>query len=103
MSFWIRPITRAATPLLDRIITITLEQERMDNALKKISQQGDFTFSYNPAILDPTKTVSATYTDMTVREILDDLFGGTIQYKAHGNYIILTKAPSATKAEAATL
>ncbi len=60
---------------------------------------GDFTFSYNPSILDQAKTVSATYTGVTVREVLDAIFGGIIQYKTHGNYIILTKAPATTKAE----
>jgi len=64
----------------------------MDVVLKKISQQGDFTFSYNPAIIDASKIVSATFAGMTVREILDQLFQGAVQYKARGNYIILTKA-----------
>lgn len=87
--------SRAATPVLERIVTVTLEKEKIDNALKKISQLGNFTFSYNPNILDPAKTVSATYSSMTVRKILDELFGGAIQYKVHGNYVILTKATTA--------
>ncbi|MDH4090936.1 MAG: hypothetical protein OEV74_01460 [Cyclobacteriaceae bacterium] len=81
----------AETPVLERIITIVLEQERIDVALQNIAQHGSFTFSYNPAIIDVDKIVSATYTGMTVREILDKLFQGTVQYKARGNYIILTK------------
>lgn len=68
----------------------------MDIALKKISQQGDFTFSYNPAIIDAAKIVSSTFAGLTVREILDQLFQGTVQYKARGNYIILTKAQVST-------
>jgi len=100
ISFLLTPsTTQAATPLLDRVITITFEKERTDMVLKKISEVGDFTFSYNPAIVDQTKTISATYTNKTVREILDALFGGVIQYKTHGNYIILTKAPASAKAE----
>jgi len=71
----------------------------MDDVLKKISKLGDFTFSYNPSILDQAKTTSATYTGVTVREVLDALFGGVIRYKTHGNYVILTKAPVTTKAE----
>ena len=93
------PAARAATPLLDRIITIAFEKERTDDALRKISKLGDFTFSYNPAILDQTRTISASYTNMTVRDILDVIFGGAIQYKTHGNYIILTKVQAAAKAE----
>jgi len=77
--------------LLERIITITLEQERTDVALNKISQQGNFTFSYNPAAIDAGKIVTAAFTGMTVREVLDELFKGAVHYKARGNYIILTK------------
>lgn len=63
----------------------------MDIALKKISQQGNFTFSYNPSNVDVSRIVSFSFTGMTVREVLDQLFKGTVQYKTRGNYIILTK------------
>ena len=81
----------AAVPLLERVITIVVENERIDVALNKISQQGNFTFSYNPAAIDAGKIVTAAFTGMTVREVLDELFKGTVHYKARGNYIILTK------------
>jgi hypothetical protein len=84
--------TKASTPLLERVITITLEQERIDIVLKKISQQGNFTFSYNPSSIDVSKIVSYSFTGMTVREVLDQLFQGALRYKARGNYVILTKA-----------
>lgn len=84
------------TPLLERIVTVSLNEERVDAALKKIAQQGGFTFSYNPAILDEEKTINQNFVNKTVREILDRLFAGTIQYKARGKYIILTKAEMAS-------
>ncbi|MBA4056942.1 MAG: hypothetical protein C0490_19665, partial [Marivirga sp.] len=92
-------LAEASTPLLERTITITLEQERMDIALKKISQQGNFTFSYNPSNVDVSKIVSNSFTGMTVREVLDQLFKGTVQYKTRGNYIILTKAQVSSSSE----
>jgi hypothetical protein len=79
-------------PFLERTITVTCNQERLEVALKKISQQGGFTFSYNSAIVDANKIVSYTFTNKTIREILDQLFNGTIQYKVRGKYVILTKA-----------
>jgi hypothetical protein len=81
-----------ATPLLERVVTVTLISDHLDVALQKISHQGAFTFSYNPASVDISRTVTATYTALTVREILDDLFQGSLTYKTRGNYIILTKA-----------
>lgn len=80
------------TPLLERTITLTLQQERLDIALTRISQQGGFTFSYNPSIVDISRIVNFNFAGQTVREVLEILFEGSIQYKVRGNYIILTKA-----------
>lgn len=79
-------------PLLERTISLTIYQDRMDIALKKISEQGNFTFSYNPSILDVSRIVNMTFAGNTVREVLDQLFQGSLQYKVRGNYIILTRA-----------
>jgi hypothetical protein len=86
------------TPLLERSITITFQDEKLETVLKKISQQGNFTFSYNPNVLDINRKISHSFTNKTIREILDFLFNGTLQYKTRGKYIILTKAnTSSTK------
>ncbi len=61
--------------------------------LKKISAQAGFTFSYNSDIVDNEKIISKNFTKRTVREVLDEIFGGSIQYKSRGRYVILTKAP----------
>ena len=79
-------------PLLERTITISLEQERLEIALKKISTQAGFIFSYNSKIIDRNKIISEHFVGKTVREVLDQIFGGSIQYKARGKYVILTKA-----------
>ena len=79
-------------PLLERTITISLEQERLEVALKKISTQAGFTFSYNSKIIDRNKIISERFAGKTVREVLDQIFDGSIQYKARGKYVILTKA-----------
>ncbi len=84
------------TPLLERTITINLQQEQLDVALKRISEQGSFIFSYNSSIIDIDKTISHNFKEQTIREVLDQIFNGTIQYKARGKYIILTKAETAS-------
>ncbi|HZI25821.1 MAG TPA: STN and carboxypeptidase regulatory-like domain-containing protein, partial [Chryseolinea sp.] len=79
-------------PLLERTITISFEQESVEVALKKISIQAGFTFSYNSKIIDRNKIISERFVGKTVREVLDQIFAGAIQYKARGKYVILTKA-----------
>ncbi len=82
----------ADIPLLERKISLSLNHERLDLSLKKIANIGTFTFSYNPAILQPDRMITHFFTNKTVREVLDEIFQGTVQYKSRGTYIILTKA-----------
>jgi hypothetical protein len=84
-------VAQSTTPFLERTISISFRNERLDAALKKISEKGGFTFSYNSSIIQNEKIINKSFDQKTVREILDELFEGTIQYKARGKYIILTK------------
>jgi hypothetical protein len=80
-------------PLLERTISIKFDHERLDIALKKISAQAGFTFSYNSSIIDSDRLISYDFSAKTVRQVLDQIFEGRIQYKARGKYVILTQAP----------
>jgi hypothetical protein len=82
----------AETPLLERTVTLTVTQERLDIVLKKISQLADFTFSYSPSAIEVSKLVSHSFAGNTVREVLDELLKGAAHYKVRGNYVILTRA-----------
>ena len=83
---------RGETPLLERTVTIALVHERLDIALNKISQEGGFTFSYSASIVDVSRIVNYNFAGNTIREVLEILFEGSIQYKVRGNYVILTRA-----------
>lgn len=84
-------------PYLERKITISFEKEPIESSLNKISEAGGFVFSYNPDILEQRKTVTQKFTNRSVREVLDEIFQGTVQYKARGKHIILTAAPRSSK------
>lgn len=84
--------SQARIPLLEKVISITRVDERLDVALKEIERQGDFTFSYKSSLIKADKKVSFDFQRKTIREILDLLFGDTIAYKTRGKYIILSKA-----------
>jgi hypothetical protein len=86
-----------SAPLLERTITISLQQERLDASLRKISHQGGFTFSYNSSVVDTDKIVSHNFVNKTVRQILDEIFNGSIEYKVRSKYIILTKAKNVSE------
>src|SRR4051812_3269364 len=80
-------------PILERKISISLTNEKIVNALNRISQEGKFSFSYNASIIDESQTVSLNVTNKSVREVLNQVFKGTINYKEKSNHLILAKVP----------
>lgn len=83
----------AQSPPLERLISISFENETISSVLGKLELSGGFTFSYSPSIFDAGRQVSHTFTNRSIRQILDELFSGSVQYKQRGNYIILIRAP----------
>ncbi len=80
-----------STPPLERVVSVDFTNERIDNALKIISNKGQFSFAYNAALINPNSTLSLRTTN-SVRALLNQIFRGTITYKSRGNHIILQKA-----------
>jgi hypothetical protein len=79
------------TPLLERPITLRLNSEKISVVLDNIAKQGGFSFSYNSDIFDVNNRGDITVINKPVREVLNLIFRGTINYKVRGNYIILQK------------
>jgi hypothetical protein len=79
------------TPLLERPITLRVNNEKISTVLDYIAKQGGFSFSYNSAIFDVNNRGDITVQNKPVREVLNLIFKGIITYKVRGNYIILQK------------
>lgn len=84
------------TPFLERTVSITFSGESVDASLRKLSRQAGFTFSYGSSVIKESETVTAQFTNSTVREILDHIFRGRIEYRERGKYVILIKAREQT-------
>lgn len=78
--------------ILETRITLRATNERLDEVLRQISAQGGFSFSYSPDVIDVNSRVSLNAINLSVREILNSLFGGTVGYKERRRYVILQKA-----------
>lgn len=85
-----------AIPILERKISIAANNEKITSVLNRIGQAGGFSFSYNSAIISAEQSVSLVIVDKSVREVLNEIFQGTMNYKEKGNYLIITKAPIPT-------
>ncbi|MFM8739315.1 MAG: hypothetical protein ACKOC0_03830 [Cytophagales bacterium] len=82
---------------MDKKITISLMNERLPEALTKISKEGGFAFSYNSAIISNSQLVTVYAFERTIREVLDEIFKGTMQFKEKNKYVILKKMAVASK------
>jgi Secretin and TonB N terminus short domain len=78
-------------PILERKITVELVNEKLPDALSRIAQEAKFSFSYNSSIISNDQIVNLNLSDKTVRDVLNEVFKGTIDYKQKSNHLILTK------------
>jgi hypothetical protein len=83
--------------ILERKVTITAQNERLDGFLKRISLEAGCVFSYSSSAIDVSRTVSGSFKNSSLREILEVIFESRVQIKEKGIYVILTPKPSITK------
>ena len=81
--------TLAIVPALEREVNLTLNNEKIVNALAKIQEQTGLVFSYQPSIINGIGPVSLQLKHRTVREALALMFPKNVFFKAKNNYVIL--------------
>lgn len=87
------PLYHYGQSLLNRNISIEVNRQRLDNVLEILSNKGNFYFSYNSNIISNDSLITLTAYNKTVKQVLDFLFKGGLEYKESGNYIIIRRAP----------
>jgi hypothetical protein len=85
--------TCSAQSILDKTLSVDLQKVRLDQVLQTMSNKGHFYFSYNSSILRSDSIVTIAVREKTVKQILDLLFRGNLEYVENGNHIILRHAP----------
>jgi hypothetical protein len=78
-------------PILDRTISIQIKDEKLPDVLAKIAREGSFSFSYNSSIISADQLASIEAENKTVREMLNQLFKGGMEYREKSNHLILNK------------
>jgi hypothetical protein len=79
------------TPLLERSVNLKVNNVGIPNILDAIAKQGNFSFSYNSEIIDVNTKIDLVIVNKPVRDVLNGIFKGAINYKVRGQYIILQK------------
>ncbi|NII80973.1 MULTISPECIES: STN and carboxypeptidase regulatory-like domain-containing protein [unclassified Pedobacter] len=77
---------------LSKGVSLNVKQERIGNVLQMISKAGGFYFSYNGVLFRQDSLVNLNVKNVPVREVLDQLFDGKVDYKENAEYIILRYA-----------
>jgi hypothetical protein len=89
--FCINHFIIAQTPILERSVSLKVNNISVSNVLEIIAKQGDFSFSYNSEIIDVNDKIDLIVSNKPVREVLNRIFKGTLNYKIRGEYLILQK------------
>jgi hypothetical protein len=78
--------------VLDRKISIDVEQTEFQEVLLLISKQAKVKFAYSPEIVQGQEEVSLHVEDEKLLDVLEDLLGPDISYKVIGKQIVLMPA-----------
>ncbi|OHX68293.1 hypothetical protein [Flammeovirga pacifica] len=79
--------------LLNRVISINIKNEPIEDALSIISNKGGFLFSYNSSIIDKNQLISKKIQNKTIENVLYDVLGDAYEFKQVGNsHIIIREA-----------
>lgn len=90
LFFSLQVVAQKSIPMLERKVTISVADKSVEDVLRLIEHQNNFTFSYSAALLDKSRSVNYHCKNRPVREVLNELFQGKVGFKEKGNHIILT-------------
>lgn len=88
---------------LAKRVTMDIKEEKIGLVLQKIGKAGGFYFTYNGALFARDSIVNVNVRNKPVREILDQLFEGKVDYKENDEYIILRYAVNHFSIEAESI
>lgn len=74
---------------LDKPISISFQQQKIENILKKIEVVADIRFTYNSDIFQQDTVISGAFSNTALHEVLDQILGKKFAYREKGNYIII--------------
>lgn len=86
--------TISAQNPLEKRISIYAENEQISSILQQLERSTGFVFSYNSALINDSKTMSLSATNLTMKDILDQMFNKKIEYRIVNKHIILIEAQS---------
>ena len=81
----------AQTNPLQKKITLSVKNEKVENTLNKMGELGNYSFSYNSDIVPLDSQVTINAVNKETVKILNSMLGMDYYYKTTGHYIIILK------------
>ncbi|WEA02141.1 carboxypeptidase-like regulatory domain-containing protein [Mucilaginibacter sp. SJ] len=78
---------------LNRTVALNVKQKKIAEILTIIGEKGKFYFSYSNDVIKTDSVVSIVSSGQTIKNLLDELFHGRVDYKESPGYIILRPTP----------
>lgn len=82
-----------AQHLLQKKVSVQAVQQRLNNVLEIIGNQGGFNFSYNSNSIKRDSVVTLQVNNKPVQDVLNTLLGADFEYIESGNYLIIRRKP----------
>jgi outer membrane receptor for ferrienterochelin and colicins len=90
---WSTAVLATSDPVLERRITVQLDDIVLSDALEVIAVKAGCSFSYSNTLLNSRRRVSASYERIPLRDVLADLLKNELgSIRAHGNKVLLVAA-----------
>ena len=91
----------SAQELLNRKISIQIENQAVITILTSIEKQADVKFTYRPKLIASSQKLSLNVTNETLSQVLDKILNPMkIKYKTIGNQIVLSRVATAENSSA---
>jgi len=82
--------------ILDKKISINIQNQSISSALEIIERKAKFTFSYNNSIFEDGKLVTYSCTSKPLREILQHILGSEYLFNLYKNQILISLRPNSS-------
>lgn len=83
--------------VLDRKVTLQLENTKVRDVLTKLEAQAGVSFTYRPRVIRNIGNVTLNVSELRLEEILSQVFDNSLEYEVVGKQIILKELPLPTK------
>ncbi|GAB5531506.1 MAG: carboxypeptidase regulatory-like domain-containing protein [Roseivirga sp.] len=89
---------QGTSSLLEKKLSLKVQEQRVDAVLKRLEKEGDFTIAYSNGSFDASRKVSINATDESLQAILNQIFpDGTVKFRELSGKLLIYKSGDTIK------